>query len=84
MLSHMLRAEDFTGVALDRRYDPILDIATDEGFKVFRSCTAPTYASLFGMVWDRMQDMGVDVQSNLWKNKRCSTWQPGLGAGVGS
>ena len=36
MLSHMLRAEDFTGVALDRRYDPILDIATDEGFKVFR------------------------------------------------
>ena len=36
MLSQMLRAEDFTGVALDRRYDPILDIATDEGFKVFR------------------------------------------------
>ena len=36
MLSHMLRAADFTGVALDRRYDPILDLATDEGFKVFR------------------------------------------------
>ena len=36
MLSQMLRAEDFTGVALDRRYDPILDIATDEGFKVFK------------------------------------------------
>ena len=62
MLSHMLRAEDFTGVALDRRYDPILDIATDEGFKVFR--VAQRRLMPHCLAW-----WGIESKTWVWKGR---------------
>ena len=62
MLSHMLRAEDFTGVALDRRYDPILDLATDEGFKVFR--VAQRRLMPHCLAW-----WGIESKTWLWRGR---------------
>ena len=62
MLSQMLRAEDFTGVALDRRYDPILDLATDEGFKVFR--VAQRRLMPHCLAW-----WGIESKTWLWRGR---------------
>ena len=82
MLSQMLRAEDFTGVALDRRYDPILDIATDEGFKVFR--VAQRRLMPHCLAW-----WGIDSKTWVWKGRETfartrKSLEPELGAGGGS